>query len=156
MEQNKKNFEEMTDEQKQKVLEEVNDEVESEEGNTSITSISEMDEISKKMDEMTPEELKEHNVSVNIRACYSVENIVENLSKKNLKKVLMAILRLPEENASLTFGGTEKGKKDAEMAFIQAQVALNSKVHVITRLAAERSKQAKEDQKNQQQGEDNE
>jgi len=137
----------MSDEEKQKVLDEVNEETEEFQGNTSITTLSEMDDISKRIEEMSPKELFETNVNSNIRACYELDRLADQLSKKNLKKLLLATLKLPEENASLNFGGTTR--KLAEYAFIQSQVALNSKIHITVCGAAERSKREREEQAKQ-------
>lgn len=157
----KEDFENLSEEEKQNVLDEVNQEMDTEEGNTTITSISEMEELRDKIADMNPQELFEHNVTANIRACYTLERLTENLTRKNMKKLLLAVLRLPEENATLKFGGTSEKKKAAEQAFIQAQVAFNSKVHVIACQAAQKSKLAeeeklKENEETQNKGENNE
>lgn len=159
----KEDFDNLSNEEKQKILDQVNEEVDSEDGNTTITSISEMEELRDKLDKMTPQELFDHNVTANIRACYTLEQLTANLTRKNMKKLLLALLRLPEENSSLKFGGTVQQKKAAEQSFIQAQVALNSKIHVIACQAAQKSRYAEEqkqkeqeDSENKKEGENNE
>ena len=147
---------ELTDEQKQKIVDEVNSEDEEEYGNTTISSIADDPDAKEMMDKVNPKNLYENQIASNFRSTYHLGQLLPSLSKKNLIKLLMFVCKLPEKDGYIKFGGTKKDQQTANEAFIQAQVASNSKTYIMSVDAAARSKLEKQKAQTEQQGEKNE
>jgi hypothetical protein len=144
-----KELHELTENEKEKIIKEINelpDEADVGDGNTVIKTLSEDEEYSKKVAEMTPRQIYEQNIASNFRSAMILGQLLPKLSKKNLVRLFLATVKLPEENAKLSFGGTNEDKKLAEAAFIQAQVANNTRTHIVTVNALAKSRYEKEKQ----------
>lgn len=144
---------ELTEQQKQKIVDEVNelpDEADIGDGNTVIKTLADDEDFAKKMAAMTPKQIYEQNVASNFRSTMVLGQLLPKLSKKNLVRLFLATVKLPEENARLSFGGTDQDKKMAEAAFIQAQVANNTRTHIVSVNALARSRYEQEKLKGEQ------
>jgi len=140
----KEQLENMSEGDKQKIVDEVNAlPDDAPEGNTVISALADDEAVKAEIDSMSPKEIYEQNVAANFRSCFKLQEILPKLSKKNLIKVLIATVKLPESNAVLKFGGTPEQVKTTEWAFIQSQVAGNSKTYITSIDAAARSKYEK-------------
>jgi hypothetical protein len=135
----------LTEEQKQAIVEQANLELETEkqEGNTVVTSASEDDKLMEMINSFSPKELFEQNVSASYRSLAKLDAILPRLSKKNLHRLIIATLRLPEEGLNLNFGGTAQDVETAKQAFIQAQIARNASVYVLGTKAMAQARLAK-------------
>ena len=129
----KETIENLTEDQKNKLVDEIN-ELPTEElgGNATLKSVSEDEELSKKIAKLTPKELLDQNIAANYRSRSILGDLLPQMSKKNLIKIFLATLALPENNSNLTFGGTRDAIKLCHWAFIQAQVAENSRMYVVS------------------------
>lgn len=135
--------EELSLEEKQKILDEINAPDEESEGNTEISYIAENEALMEQVGKLTPKQLYEQNLAANVRSTMMLGSMVKSLSKKNLQRVMLAVLKLPSEGDSLEFGGTQEQKNLAYQAFIQAQVASNSKTYILSINAAAKAKAEK-------------
>lgn len=144
----------LTEEEKQKIVDEINSEPErdseessSEEGTTSIFT---MDDIDEKAGEGTAQAQYERSVTANHTSLATLHNILHTkdksyqISRKNLIKLIFATLKLPEEGATLKFGGTEQQKQVCEYAYAQMQLAANTRAFI---LGVDAMRQARRDQK---------
>lgn len=123
---------ELTPEQREKIVEELNNPSEVEpEGNTSIFTMGSMEELQPFLKELTPLNMFEQSVALNHTSLSNLSHILPQLSKKNLIKLFFATLKLPEEGSTLKFGGTEDDLRNCEMAYANAQLARNALVHVL-------------------------
>ena len=137
-------LENMSEGEKNKLIDEVNAlPDDAPEGNTVISALADDAALKAEIDKMSPKEIYEQNVAANFRSCFKLQDILPTLSKKNLIKVLIATVKLPESNAVLKFGGTPDQIKATEWAFIQSQVAGNSKTYITSIDAAARAKYEK-------------
>jgi hypothetical protein len=124
-----KDLQELSDAEKQKIVDQVNEMGDEDiSGNTVITSIADHEEFSKQLDSLTPKQMYEQNVASNFRSAMKLDPLLDQMSKKNLKKLLLAIVKLPEPGFSIKFGGTSS--KASENAFIHAQVCANTKTYI--------------------------
>lgn len=145
----------LSEKDKQKIVDQVNELGDEDiSGNTVITSIGDHEEFRKQLDDLTPKQMYEQNVASNIRSAMKLDPLLEQMSKKNLKKLLMAVVKLPEPNFSLNFGGTTK--KISENAFIHAQVCANTKTYIQSVDAVARARYEKLKQIEKEQEESNE
>lgn len=138
----------LTDEQKQKIVDEVNAEPESQEGDDGNTSIFTMNDIDEKAGEGSAQEQYEKSVTANAQAIYTLEQMFNmkgtKISNRNLKKLIFATLKLPEEGAVLKFGGTKQQQQMCEMAYAYMQLAANSRAFI---LGVNAMRQARRDRK---------
>lgn len=118
-------------EEKQKLLDQALESEDKEEGNTSLFNLANMDELKPLLEELTPMAMFERSVALNFTTTANLQDLLPRLSKKNLIKLFFATLKLPEGNASLSFGGSANDKKLCEMSYAQAQLARNAMVHVL-------------------------
>jgi hypothetical protein len=141
----------LTEQQKKKIIDEVNELGEEDlSGNTVVTSIADHEQFKQQIDALTPKQMYEQNVAANFRSAMKLDPLLEQMSKKNLKKLLLAIVKLPEQGQRLTFGGVTK--KQSELAFIHAQVAANAKTYIqsvdaVARAKYEKLKQSQQEEK---------
>lgn len=151
-----KDLENLTEAQKRKIVDEVNELGDEDiSGNTVVTSIGDHEQFRKQIENLTPKELYEQNVASNFRSAMKLDPLLDQMSKKNLKKLLLAIVKLPEPGFNLSFGGTSK--KASENAFIHAQVCANTKTYIQSVDAVARARYEKLKQiERQQQEEPNE
>jgi hypothetical protein len=153
--QDLKDLENLTEAQKRKIVDEVNEMGDEDiSGNTVVTSIADHEEFSKRLNELTPKQMYEQNVASNFRSAMKLDPLLEQMSKKNLKKLLMAIVKLPEPGFNISFGGTTK--KISENAFIHAQVCANTKTYIQSVDAVARARYEKLKQIEKEQEESNE
>jgi hypothetical protein len=143
LEQALKDIGNLSDEQKLDLVKQANESKDDIEGNTEIVYPAEDEKLMETIKAMSPKELFDRNVAANIRCCYQLEPILSNMSGRNLKRLLMAVLQLPEEGANLQFGGTREAKQQANYAFALAQQAFNSKIYVTSVKAVTQAKLAK-------------
>lgn len=124
---------ELSNEIKQKIVDEVNSpQVEAEpEGNTSLFSMGSMEELKPFLKDLTPLEMFDKSVALNQTTIANLAEILPKLSKKNIMRLFFATLKLPEQGASLKFGGGQQEQKLCEMAYANSQMARNSLVHVL-------------------------
>lgn len=150
-----KELEGLSDVEKQKVLDEVNSlpEEETGGGNTTIVTASQDEELSKIINNMTPKEMLEQNINANFSSRMQLGKLLPQLSKKNLIRVLMATVALPETDMDLKFGGTPEDIKRAQYAFIQSQTACTSKMYVVSTEAMSRARQQKKIEDEQEESE---
>lgn len=146
----KEELKDLSEEQKEKIVDEVNQEAESEEileeGNTSIFN---MDEIDENAGLGTPQEQYDRAIMTNVRATAILENILNNksqstshkISNNNLKKLIFATLKMPEAGAVLKFGGTSQQQQLCEFAYAQFQLAANTRAFVLGVDAMRRARQ---------------
>jgi hypothetical protein len=152
-------MEDLTLEKKQQIVDELNSSIDTDaDSNLNVSTIADDPEAKAKLDQVSPRQLYESQIAANFRSTYILGQLAQKLSKKNLIKLLMFTCKLPEEEGFINFGGTKEQQKDAENAFIQAQVASNAKTFILSIDAAARSKMEKNKQSAQesQQGESNE
>ena len=71
------------------------------------------------------------SVAINQTTLANLSQILPKLSKKNLIKLFFATLKLPEQGASLKFGGTQDDKQMCEYAYVNSQMARNALIHVL-------------------------
>lgn len=138
--------EQMSDADKKRVIDEVNalpEDADAPSGNTVISTLADDEELRKQIESLSPRELYDQNVGSNFRSCFKLQEILPKLSKKNLIKVLIATIKLPEQGAVLKFGGTPEQIKQAEWAFIQSQVAANTKTYITSIDAAAKARYEK-------------
>lgn len=130
----KEELKELTDEQKEKIVDEVNAEAlegeSTEEGNTSLFT---MDEIDPSTAELTPQQQYEKAVTANSTSLATLDGLFsqKKISQKNMRKLVFATLKLPEEGATLEFGGTEEQKQLCEFAYAHMQIASNTRAFVL-------------------------
>lgn len=136
---------ELTQEQKQKIVDEVNsDQAEPEsESNTSLFTMASLDELKPFLAELTPMEMFEKSVAINQISISRLEPILRGMSKRNIIKAFIATLKLPEKDAVLKFGGKQQDQQNSEVAFYQAQMARNALVHVLGTTAIAQAKLVK-------------
>lgn len=136
---NKDELKNLTDEQKEKIVEQVNDEALNEEapeeGNTSIFNMGDIDESAS---EGTAQAQYEKSVSINSQSLYTLDQLLSKgsnsgmyISRKNLIKLMFATLKLPEEGAVLKFGGTQDQRAACEFAYAQMQLAANTRAFIL-------------------------
>ena len=136
-----KNIDELTDEQKQNIVDEINaSDDEQPEGNLTVSTASEDPEVKGMLDKVSPKDLYEAQISANFRSNYHLGQLLPKLSKKNLMKLLMFTCKLPEKDGTLEFGGTKQQKEMAYEAMMQAQIASNSKTYILSVDAAARAR----------------
>lgn len=140
-----KELEGLSEAEKQKVLDEVNSlpEEDVNGGNTTIVTASQDEKLSKIIESMSPKEMLEQNINANFSSRMQLGKLLPQLSKKNLIRVLMATVALPETDMDLKFGGTPEDIKRAQWAYIQAQVAENARMYVVSTEAMARAQQQK-------------
>lgn len=124
---------EVTQEQKEKIVEELNSESGSNQldGNTSIFNLYSMAELAPYLKELTPIEMFEKSVALNYTAANNLDHVLSKMSKRNLIKLFFATLKLPEHGATLKFGGKLQDQQACEYAYAQAQLARNALIHVL-------------------------
>ena len=125
--------EELSDEIKQKIVDEINsdqDEPESK-SNTSLFTMGSLEELKPFLEALTPLEMFDKSVALNQTTLANLSDILPRLSKKNLIKLFFATLKLPESNAVLNFGGTQADLRWCEYAYANAQMTRNALVHVL-------------------------
>lgn len=126
----------LSEEQKEKIINEVNAESDSEEsGNTSIFTLDEISESVEPSDESAQAQY-EKAISANAQSLYILEQVLNSkstasISRKNLVKLIFATLKLPEEGATLKFGGTRDQQQMCEFAYAQMQLANNCKAFIL-------------------------
>lgn len=147
----------LTEEQKKKIVEEANALPQEPEAGleTSVTYAADDNKLVEQIASMTPEELFERNVAASYRSLMKLEGQLQRLSKKNIIKLMLATLKLPDEGMRVNFGGTKADIENATQAFVQAQVARNSFVFVTGTQALFKAKLAKK-QEEQPKGDKNE
>jgi len=147
-----KELDNLSESEKEKIVDELNSLPEEAGGNTTIVTASQDERLSKIIAEMTPKEIFEQNVAANFRSRQVLSDLLPQLSKKNLIRVFLATLALPETETDLKFGGTSEDIKRTEYSFIQSQVACTSKMYVVSTEAMARAKKQKkiEDEAKQQ------
>lgn len=123
---------ELSQEQKEKIVDEVNSgSDEPIESNTSLFTMGSMEELKPFLKDLTPLEMFEKSVALNQTSMANLDQILPRMSKKNIIKLLIATLKLPEKEAYLKFGGSQNDQKLAELAFANSQLARNALVHVL-------------------------
>ena len=131
-------LQELTEEQKQKIVDEVNAETEEpkSEGNTSLFTL---DDISEEAGQGSAQAQYQKSVAVNAQVLYSLHQILNSksgigghkISRANLVKLVIATLKLPEEGAHLKFNGSPEQQQMCEFAFGQMQLAANTRAFVM-------------------------
>lgn len=138
----------LSPEEKEELVEKINQDVEEngveEESNVVATAIADYPEVTEKLSRMTPEEIRKQQDAMLKHARYQLDEVLGDLSKKNLKRLVMALLAVYEGNPNLDFGGTEKDKEKAHMVYAIAQQALSAKIYLETTNAVERAKKDEE------------
>ena len=123
----------LTEEEKQKIVDDVNnnEEVEFEEGNTSTFTLDQIGE-GESMGSSAQEQYQKA-IGANVRALSILDSILsqKKISSKNMRKLVFATLKLPEEGATLKFGGTEEQKQVCEFAYAQMQLAANTRAFIM-------------------------
>jgi hypothetical protein len=124
--------EQLSDELKQKIVDEVNSDIEPEQpGNTSLFTMGSLEELKPFLKELTPLEMFDKSVAINQTTIANLADILPKLSKKNIIKLFFATLKLPEQGASLKFGGKQQDQQMCEVAYANSQMARNALVHVL-------------------------
>lgn len=135
---------ELTQEQKQKIVDEINNEPEEEsESNVSLFTMASLDELKPFLAELTPMEMFEKSVALNQTSNANLAQILPRLSKKNIIKLFFATMKLPEKDAVLKFGGSQQDQRLCEMAYANSQMARNCLVHVLGTTAIAQAKLVK-------------
>jgi hypothetical protein len=136
---------ELSPELKQKIVDEVNSpDVESEpESNTQLFTMGSMEELKPFLKDLTPLEMFEKSVAINQTTIANLAQILPKLSKKNIIRLFFATLKLPEQGASLKFGGKQQEQQLCEMAYANSQMARNALVHVLGTTAIAQAKLVK-------------
>jgi hypothetical protein len=123
---------ELSQETKQKIVDEVNNlPEEKEESNTSLFNMGSMEELKPFLKDLTPLEMFDKSVAINQTTLANLADILPKLSKKNVMRLFFATLKLPEKGANLKFGGGPQEKQLCEMAYANSQMARNALVHVL-------------------------
>jgi hypothetical protein len=158
---------ELNEEIKQKIVDEINNSPEEEEqsGNTRLFNMASLEELKPFLKDLTPLEMFDKSVAINQTTMANLSDLLPRLSKKNIMRLLFATLKLPEKGASLKFGGGPQEKKLCELAYANSQMARNALVHVLGTTAIaqarlvkqkEQEEAAKVESNEQVQGENNE
>ena len=146
---------ELSQELKEKIVDEVNADTDEiiEEGNTKLFNLDET-EGENSMGESAQAQY-EKSITANAQALYSLQMLFSNqsskISKRNMIKLIFATLKLPEEGATLEFGGTREQKQMCEFAYAQMQLACNTKCFILGVNAMKqqrRAMKAKEEESN--------
>lgn len=133
-------MEELTNEEKQKIVDEINEDLKNEEefpNEPGTTSIFTLDDIDNQAGEGSAQAQYDKAVSANATSLAILHNILNTkdksmeISRKNLVKLIFATLKLPEEGAFLKFGGTAQQKQICEYAYAQMQLACNTRAFVL-------------------------
>lgn len=156
----------LTEEQKEDLVNQVNKEAESEEnleeGNTSIFNMSDIDE---NAGEGSAQAQYEKSVTANAKSLHILDQVLNKkgaatVSRKNLIKLVFATLKLPEEGATLKFGGTREDKQLCEFAYAQMQLAANTRAFILgvdaMRMQRRAMKEAEAEKQKQQESEKSE
>jgi hypothetical protein len=123
---------ELSQEQKEKIVDEINNSPEEEEsGNTSLFTMGSMEELKPFLKDLTPQEMFDKSVAINQTTLANLADILPKLSKKNIMRLFFATLKLPEKGANLKFGGGPQEKQLCEMAYANSQMARNAMIHVL-------------------------
>lgn len=155
---------ELSDETKQKIVDELNSEQEEvETGNTSLFSMGSMEELQPFLKELTPLEMFDKSVVLNQTSTANLVHVLPKMSKRNIIKLLFATLKLPEPGATLKFGGKQEEQRMCEFAYANTQMARNALVHVLgttaiaqAKLVKKREQEAKQSEQSENKGENNE
>ena len=139
----KDNIRELTAEEKKKIVEEANATPDTPEGNTTVTQIADDEKLMQQIESMTPKELFESNIAASFRSIHALDKMLPQLSKKNLVKLLLATLKLPEDDLYVNFGGQKKDKELALECFMKCQIARNAYAYVVSIRAAAQARLAK-------------
>lgn len=132
-----KELKDLSKEEKEELVDKVNEDLanvdESSDGNTEIFT---MNDIDPKAGETTPQQQYEKALTANSQALYAVDQIFSKhnsvkISHKNMKKLIIATLKLPEEGAVLKFGGTKDQQQMCEFAYAQMQLAANCRAFIL-------------------------
>jgi hypothetical protein len=138
----------MSQEEKEELVEKINKDVEEngieEESNVVATAIADYPEVAEKLNKMSPDQIKQQQDAMLKHARYQLDGLLGDLSKKNLKRVIMSLLAVYEGTPNLDFGGTKEDKEKAHMIYAIAQQALGAKIFLETTNAVERAKRDKE------------
>lgn len=133
--------EELSEELKQKIVDEVNSDSEPEdESNTSIFTMGSLEELKPFLKELTPLEMFDKSVAINQTTLANLADLLPRLSKKNVIRLFFATMKLPEKGANLKFGGGPQEKQLCEMAYANSQMARNALVHVLGTTAIAQAK----------------
>lgn len=133
--------EELSEELKQKIVDEVNSGSEPEEpGNTSLFTMGSLEELKPFLKELTPLEMFDKSVAINQTTLANLADLLPKLSKKNVIRLFFATMKLPEKGANLKFGGGPQEKQLCEMAYANSQMARNALVHVLGTTAIAQAK----------------
>jgi hypothetical protein len=136
--------EELSEELKQKIVDEVNSDSEPEQsGNTSLFNMGSLEELKPFLEALTPMEMFDKSVAINQTTIANLADILPRLSKKNLIRLFFATMKLPEKGATLQFGGSQDDKKWCEIAYANSQMARNALVHVLGTTAIAQAKLVK-------------
>lgn len=124
------NLTNLTDEQKQTIVDEVNQDTETEaDGNVQIISAKEAGLFE---DATFKGDIKGQIAkftAINVHARAKVDTLFDStkLSNRNIKKAVLAACAIPEEGASITFGGTPQQQEASEALFQYLQVAITTR-----------------------------
>lgn len=151
----------LSQEEKEELVDKVNEELESgegeDEGNTSIFT---MNDISEEAGQGSAQAQYEKSITANAQSIYALDQLLNSkgsvkISRKNLVKLLIATLKLPEEGATLKFGGTKDQQQMCEFAFAQAQLAANTRAFVLGVSAMRQQRRAMKEQEEAEKQKDN-
>lgn len=132
---------ELSQEQKEKIIEELNSEQEVEEsGNTKLFTMANLEELKPFLKELTPMEMFDKSIALNQTTIANLSDILPRLSKKNLIRLFFATIKLPEQGATLKFGGKKEEQQMCELAYANAQMARNALIHVLGTTAIAQAK----------------
>ena len=135
---------ELTEDQKQAIVDEANDTSEvSEESNTSLFNMGDLDELKPFLEELTPLDMFDKSVAMSKTSMANLDDLLHRLSKKNIIKLFFATMQLPEDGSVLKFGGTKEDKALCEIAFANSQMARNCLVHILGTSAIAQAKLTK-------------
>lgn len=161
----KQDIKDLSQEEKEELVEKVNEELkgesdESEGGNTEVFTMNDIDE---KAGEGSAQEQYDKCLGANTTSLATLHNILNTkdksyqISRKNLIKLIFATLKLPEEGATLKFGGGEQQKQACEFAYAQMQLAANCRAFILgvdAMRAQRKAMKAKEEEEKNKDAED--
>lgn len=134
---------ELTEDQKQAIVDEANTTEDTSESNTSLFTMGDLDELKPFLEELTPLDMFDKSVAMSKTSMANLDDLLHRLSKKNIIKLFFATMQLPEDGSVLKFGGTKEDKALCEIAFANSQMARNCLVHILGTSAIAQAKLTK-------------